>query len=159
MYKIAIKVVLLMLVMSFASTISVAENSLSDENNAKTLIVEDKDTAYSIMRVKGDATLGAMLVSVASGTAYITTASPTEWDVVSVDGASGTDLNPAAQSFGFCFQTATETFAFVKIGSAASNYDGMLYLNGSSKCLFGLNYSTFTVWTPTAATMTVEHWR
>ncbi len=136
-----------------------AENSLSDENNAKTLIVEDRAIPYDIMRVQGDSTTGAIFVLTATSTAFLATP---EWDNVAITGSSVALLDPGATSYGFCFQNATASSVFLKwsmTGETAGDWDGFRIEAGGNRCLYGIKYSSFSVYVPVTATMSVEHVR
>jgi len=131
-------------------------DSLTDNNGAKTVIANDAGTPTQPIAIYGDPVSHAMMVLTATSAAFF--ASP-EWDNAAVTGSSGADLNPASASYGFCFQNATASTVFMKLGSDAGNWDGFRVEAGGNRCVFGIEYSTFSVWTPSAATMSVEHWR
>ena len=100
---------------------------------------------------------------IATGTSYITVFTTWETDNVSVaaDGTSGTSLNPASESFMFCFQNATAGISFLAVNGTAGNWDGLRVESGGAVCMAGVQYSTISIYNAaaSAATMSVSHWR
>ena len=154
--KRVIPVVLALLLCGVAVHADAWNESLTDNNGQKTLIVHDLVDPTQPTVIYGDPATHAMLTMTATSTMFFGTP---EWDNAAVTGSSGTSLNPAATSYGFCFQNATASSVFLKLGSDAGSWDGFRVEAGGSRCIFGIKYSTFSVWTPLVATMSVEHWR
>lgn len=154
--RIKIALILILAVMLSSTIYAQWEDSLTDANGAKTIIANDSGTPTQPVAIYGDPTTHALMIIPATASLYFATP---EWDVATVSGSSGTDLNPLSESYGFCFQNATASSVFMKLGSAADNWDGLRIEAGGNRCLWGIVYSTFTVYAPVSATMTVEHWR
>lgn len=133
---------------------AMSENSLVDENGARSLIVEDSATSEAIIRIKGDSTTGALLVSGLS-TAGCDTREIKKYAIPATS-ESGTNLfGTATSTAALVVNESTNDVYFAELATAAAA-TGMLMGPRDSLSIGGSGIRQLHVYNAGSSTSTVS---
>ena len=134
-------------------------NALIDDNGKPTLTLEDNATPNTIIRAKGDATTGAVLVS-GIGTSGATTFEVVNYDVPATSN-SGTNLDPAADSTRVMISNDSIYDCMVNFNGTASSTVGLPLDAGEKLFMNDVSISGLSVYNEGAATASIAagYWR